>query len=605
MFSHVRPDPARGFFNLANPAYAAAMHDPLPYTRLQSGTAPAFSTDGRTLFYLRGAGLAQIWETSLDDGAHRPLTAHDERVSQVRRAPHDDRLVYAIDAGGDERHQLWLLDNGAARPLTAAPDTFHGCGAWTPDGARIAFTANDRDAAHFDVLTIDVATGVCERLMHGTHEAAIGAWSKDGASVIVVQDRSTGDQRAFVLAAEGTSTPVPRAGATRYGSLRWDDGALMGLTNAGGREFMALARIDPVTGHAEPVFAPADRDVEAWSLSSAGVLATIENDRGYSVLRVGPRDTDRAAVEGLPPGLGADLAWSPGGERLAFSFTAPTLPPGLWLWEDGAIRPLWQPDCPLPVRDFALVEWTSFDGRPIPGWFATPPGPAPASGWPAVVWVHGGPAAQTRANFRADMQALLHQGYAVLMPNVRGSTGYGRACMDADDVERRLDSVHDLAAGHAWLIRQPGIDPARIAVVGQSYGGYMVLAAITEYPALWRCAIDFYGIADYATLLDATGPWRKAHRAAEYGDPIRHRALFDRISPIRHIGRVQAPLLVLHGKRDPRVAIGESEQIVAALRARNATVIYEVFDYAGHGFVRPDDKARVSQAVAGFLARFL
>ena len=112
-----------------------------------------------------------------------------------------------------------------------------------------------------------------------------------------------------------------------------------------------------------------------------------------------------------------------------------------------------------------------------------------------------------------------------------------------DDVERRLDSVHDLAAGQAWLIRQPGIDPARVAVMGQSYGGYMVLAAITEYPALWRCAIDFYGIADFATLLEATGPWRKAHRAAEYGDPVRHRALFDRISPIHHAGRIQAPLL--------------------------------------------------------------
>ena len=206
------------------------------------------------------------------------------------------------------------------------------------------------------------------------------------------------------------------------------------------------------------------------------------------------------------------------------------------------------------MRAFGLVEWTSFDGLAVPGGSRCRTGRRRTAGWPAVVWVHGGPAAQARADFRADMQALLAQGYAVLMPNVRGSTGYGRAVMDADDVEKRLDSVHDLAAGRAWLAAQPGIDPARIAVMGQSYGGYMVLAAVTEYPELWRCAIDFYGIADFGTLLAATGPWRRAHRAAEYGDPVRHRALFDRISPIRHVDRIRVPMLVLHGTRDPRVA---------------------------------------------------
>jgi dipeptidyl aminopeptidase/acylaminoacyl peptidase len=133
----------------------------------------------------------------------------------------------------------------------------------------------------------------------------------------------------------------------------------------------------------------------------------------------------------------------------------------------------------------------------------------------------------------------------------------------------------------------------------------MVLAAVTEYPDLWRCAIDFYGIADFETLLASTGPWRRAHRAAEYGDPARHRALFDRISPIRHVDRIRVPMLVLHGTRDPRVAIGESEQIVAALRERQRPVSYEVFDYAGHGFVRAGDKARAYQAVAAFLSRHL
>ena len=584
--------------------------DPTAYTAIEAASSPAFSCDGRTLFHLRGAGLAQVWALDLDTGASRQLTRLDERVALLRRAPGDDRLIFGIDAGGDERQQLWLLDGEEARPLTDAPRVIHGFGAWSPDGARISLTANDRDEAHFDVLVLDLGTGARTRLWQGTHEATLGAWHPSGTRLVALRERSSGDIRPVVLHlatdGPGAEQPVPRTQPTRYASLRWDGEALMGLTDAGGRDWMALCRIDPETGDATPVFTPPGRDVEAWALAPGGaLLATVENDRGYAILRVGPLDAERPAAA-LPPGVVQDLAWSPDGKALAFAMATPTQPMGLFLWRDGEVRPVWVPACDLPVQDFHLVEWPGADGRPVPGWLALPPGPAPAGGHPVLVWVHGGPAAQARATFRPDMQALLAQGYAVLMPNVRGSTGYGRAAMESDDQDLRLDSVHDLAAGGRWLAAQGVADaavvnPGRIGVMGQSYGGYMVLAAATEYPELWRTAIDFYGIADFSTLLAATGPWRRAHRADEYGDPVRHRALFDRISPIRHASRIQAPLLVLHGTRDPRVAITESEQIVAALRARGHSVTYEVFDYAGHGFVRPDDRVRVFAAVAAHL----
>ena len=577
------------------------MLDPRDYTTIEGASAPAFSVDGRTLFHLRGSGTAQVWALDLERGASWQLTDHDERVSLLRRAPGDDRLVYMIDAGGDERHQIWLWEDGVSRALTEAPGVIHGFGAWSPDGLRISLTANDRDAGHFDLVAMEVAGGAWVRLMEGVHEAVAGGWSADGARVLVTQDRSAGDQRPFVVGVDGLVEAMPRRGAMRFASLRWDGAGLLGLVEVDG--FVALCRIDAGSGVVEAEYVAAGRDVEAWSLSSGGVLATVENDRGYSVLRVGPRDTERAVVD-LPEGVVSDLAWASDG-RLAFALTGPMRPSGLWVWQNGAARAVWEPGCAVTVRNFELVGWTSFDGMGVPGWFAMPDGTPPALGWPAVVWVHGGPASQARANFRADMQWLLANGYAVLMPNVRGSTGYGRAVMDADDIERRLDSVHDLAAGRAWLAAQPRIDPARIAVMGQSYGGYMVLAAVTEYSALWRCAVDLYGIADFGTLLEATGPWRRGHRAAEYGDPVRHRALFDRISPIRHVDRIRVPMLVLHGTRDPRVAFSESEQVVGALRARGRAVEFEVFDYAGHGFVRAADKVRVYAAVAGFLARHL
>ena len=304
------------------------MIDPAAYARLESAAAAAFSHDGRRLFHLRGAGLQQIWELELDSGKARQLTFHDERVSVLRRAPGDDRVAYLIDAGGDERHQVWLLDGGASRALTTDPGVVHGLGAWSPDGARLSITANDRDEAHFDVLMLDVATGERARLFEGTHEATVGAWAADGRMVAVL-DRRTGDQRP-VIVSEASAEPLPRTTAARYSSLRWDGGALLGLCDAG-REFVALCRVG-LDGGITVEYAPEARDVEAWTLSGGGVLATVENDRGYSVLRVGPRFAEREVVA-LPPGVVADLAWSADG-RLAFAFSAPTRPGGLWVWEE-------------------------------------------------------------------------------------------------------------------------------------------------------------------------------------------------------------------------------------------------------------------------------
>jgi dipeptidyl aminopeptidase/acylaminoacyl peptidase len=591
------------------------------WAAIGSATAPSFSRDGGTIFHLRAtggnAGLAQAWAMDADGANARRLSDHDEKVAILRRAPTDDRLIWGIDAGGDERQQLWLLEpGGTPRPLTAAPVAIHDFGAFSPDGARIAYAANDRDETVFDVLVMDLAGGAPVRLWQGPGILAVTAWRADGGALAVIHDHATSDQRLYLLPTDGGApAEVPHAAPTRYAAVRWtaDGDALLGLTDAGGANFMRLCRIDPASGAVEPVFAAAGRDVEAWALAADGVqLATIENDRGYAVLRAGALGTERPAVGGLPAGIVADLAWSADSSTLAFTAQGPTTPAGIWLWRDGAVRPVFQPD---PIAEAGLdpagfvaptlVEWPSFDGLRIPAWYALPATPPPAGGYPAVVWVHGGPSSQTRANFRPDMQMLLALGYAVLMPNIRGSTGYGRATMEADEFELRPDCLRDLEAGHAWLAARPEIDAARIAVMGQSYGGWVVLAAITLQPALWRAAIDYYGISDYATLLATTGRWRWQHRAREYGFPGTHDALFAAISPLRHVANVQAPLLVLHADRDPRVPMSESDQFVAALAERQHPVRYERIAYAGHGFLRADHRRRAHAAVAAHLAAHL
>ncbi len=578
-------------------------HEPEAFVTIGAATSPSFSRDGETLFHLRGSGLPQVWALNLATGADRQLTSHDEKVAFIRRSPVDDRLIYGTDRGGDERQQLLLLDGDAEpRELTANPASIHDFGAWSPDATKIVYTANERDEAHFDVYIQDVASGVRQCVYQGDNIVTVSGFRSDAAKLAMLNDRGYGDISLLVLDV-ATSETQEVAEPTNWQSVRWasDGRTLLALTDLDGSNFLRLCRIDPATGAYIVVYAADDRDVEAWSLSSNGsTLATVENDRGYAVLRVGLLDSERPIVTGLPRGVVTDLAWSPDGSTLAFSTAAPTEPPSLWLWRDGSARVVWRPEATLDFVDLELVEWPSFDGSRIPGWLALPRGQRPAAGYPAVVWVHGGPVGQTRPNFRPDIQMLLAQGFAVLMPNVRGSSGYGRAYTESDDVHHRLDSVTDLAHGRAWLATHPAIDAERIGIMGQSYGGFMVMSAITEHPELWRAAVNYYGIADFVTLLAGTGPWRRNHRAAEYGDPEHDAELFARISPIHRVERIRAPVLIAHGSRDPRVPMGESDQFVTALQERQKKVSYETFDYAGHGFIRPDDRRRIYRAVAEF-----
>jgi dipeptidyl aminopeptidase/acylaminoacyl peptidase len=431
----------------------------------------------------------------------------------------------------------------------------------------------------------------------------------------VIEDHSSADSRLWIMdATTGVTRALPRTAPARFASVRWveNGAALMGLS-AAGADMMRLCRIDTESGASTVVFEAEGRDVEAWSLSpDETMLATIENDRGYAVLRVGRAGHERPVVAGLSPGIVADLNWSPDSATLAFTVEGPTTPPDIWMWRDSAAAPVPREDPLLPSgidRDSliepALVEWVSFDGLRISGWYAEPRGRTPARGFPAVMWVHGGPAMQTRANFRPDIQMLLSQGFAVLMPNARGSTGYGRAFMLADEVEKRPDVMEDLATGRAWLATQPNVDPTRIGIMGQSYGGWAVLAAVTLQPELWKAAVDYYGIADFVTLLERTSPWRRDHRAREYGFPGTNDELFQQISPIHHVDHVVAPMLLLHGDRDPRVPIYESERFSEALALRQKKVTYERFAYAGHGFIRPDHRRRAYASVAAHFREHL
>jgi dipeptidyl aminopeptidase/acylaminoacyl peptidase len=254
----------------------------------------------------------------------------------------------------------------------------------------------------------------------------------------------------------------------------------------------------------------------------------------------------------------------------------------------------------------ALVEpverrFPSFDGLEISGFLFLPRVPTRS----CVVVVHGGPEAQYRPGFDSFVQLLVARGHAVFAPNVRGSTGYGRAFTKLDDGRKRMDSVRDLAAVHDHLVRTGVAAADRIAVTGGSYGGFMTLAALTHQPELWAAGVDIVGIAHFGTFLKNTSAYRQRHRAAEYGDPVADAAFFEETAPLRLADRIRVPLMVIQGKNDPRVPASEAEQIVAAARKNGVEVEYLLFENEGHGLSRLENRIEAFGRAADFLDRVL
>jgi dipeptidyl aminopeptidase/acylaminoacyl peptidase len=601
-----------------------ARYDFERFLNIRSAYGPDFLPDGRVTFITNITGLPQLWAVAAPGAWPTQLTFAPERILYARAAPDGSRMIVGSDAGGDEHVQLALFDPASAtvRALTSEPARIHTFGCWSPDGRRIAFAANTRDAPFFDIYTLalDDAGAAPVRVYQQDGSNTAVAWAPDGSALIVsAADRSLNNDLYLVPLDGGAPRLLtPHAGDAVYQHVDWaPDGGSLYLTSDAGRERAALMRFDLATGEWATLAAPAwDVDDCALSPDGARLVYTVNVD-GYSELHLlelaGGRDT---LAPNLPAGVvsytgssamsyAPGLTWAPDSRRLAFNFSSPTRPLNIWTWDldSDRVAPLTAGGLDaLPAATLAtpeLIRYPTFDGRDVPAFFT--PAPDGAGPGPCVVIVHGGPEGQTRPTFDPVLQYFAHRGYAVLAPNVRGSTGYGREYTHLDDVRLRMDSVRDLAAAAEWLRASGRVDPRRIAVMGGSYGGFMTLAAVTAYPDLWAAGVDIVGIANFVTFLEHTGPWRRKLRESEYGSLEADREFLAGISPIRFVDRITAPMIVIHGANDPRVPVGEAEQIVASLRARNHPVEYLRFADEGHGVVKLHNRLVAYPAIAAFL----
>ncbi len=368
---------------------------------------------------------------------------------------------------------------------------------------------------------------------------------------------------------------------------------------------MRLARLDLPTLDLT-YLTPDDWDVESVKLSRDGRwLVAGRNVDGYSDFVLFSGKGRRVPGPQIPRGIFGGFDFSPDSRRLAFTLVGPDRNADVWTLDlpDGEPRRLTRSSTAgIPSSTFRrprLVRYPTFDEREIPALFYEPDEDSTA---PVVVNVHGGPEGQSRPAFAPVTQYLLDRGLGVFFPNVRGSTGYGKHFTHLDDVELRMDSVADLAHAARWLQEQ---GHERIAVMGGSYGGFMVLAAMTEYPELWSAGVDIVGIANMVTFLENTGSYRRALREPEYGSLEKNREFLESISPIHKAENIAAPLMVIHGKNDPRVPVGEAEQIVERVGKNGGIVEYLLYQDEGHGLAKLKNRLDAYPKIAAFLERHL
>lgn len=596
------------------------------FLNARSSYGPNVDVDGQCLYFLSDlTGVPALWSVELSTpGAWpEPLITGLDRVQVAHPSPVTGRLAISADVGGAERTQIFLLEERGHLPrrLTPQDDAIYLFGGWHPDAKTLALSSNERDALYFDVELLNTETHERRTLWQADATCYADAFSPDGRSLLVRRIDTPSDQAVFVLDVQSGSMTRLTAGGTPavYENLSWShDGRQVLAISDVGREFRALVTIDTATGQMQPVVAP-PCDVDTFAVSPNGQLLIYTLNRGgVSEVRLreladgGDRRIDLSAGQAhdgyrwVPT-----FSWLPDSSAAAFAFSEPTSPADVFLVrvDTGDVERVtrsWRAGLdPATLAPAELVDYPTFDGRKIPAFvFAPPHAPRDGTG-AALFFVHGGPESQTRAVFNPIIQYLAHRGLTVIAPNVRGSSGYGREYLTLDDVEKRLDSVRDLAAGAAWAVKSGLAHPKRIAVMGGSYGGFMVLAALTEHPDLWAAGVDIVGIANFVTFLERTGPWRRHLREAEYGSLEHHRELLERISPIHKADQIVAPLFVVHGANDPRVPIHEAEQLVGRLRELGRPVEYLRYENEGHGLAKLANKLDAYPKIADFLDRHL
>lgn len=588
------------------------------------GDAVSFSPDGTQLAVINNrSGQYNIWLQPIDGGEQTQLTFYtDNAVRDLAWSPDGKQILYTADYQGNEKHQLFLLPaaGGAAEALTDDPEVqyFLGDSPWSPNGMLIAYAGNDREPTAQDIIVREAPTGEIDRVVADGHVNFAGSWSPDNRYLLVADSRSNLEILPKLLDVqngelEDLADPNDLDN-DRPGPWALDGSGFWMITDRGS-EHDWLGFFDLATRQTIPVAQP-DWSVEVVTVSKDSKwLVWSVNEGGYSRVHVLNRETnEQKELTELPggalPPFGGGLYLSPDNTDLVVKLVTSTKPNELYVvdLETGEAHQLTDSRKKaideLLLVEPELVEIDAFDGRTIAALLFKPHGDGP---FPAVLSIHGGPEAQERPSYayRGFYQFLLSRGIAVLAPNIRGSSGYGKSYQKLIHGDLGGDDVKDFEACAQYLQSLPWVRGDRIGVFGGSYGGFAVLTCVSRLPNYWAAAVDIVGPSNLVTLVRSFPPtWREIAKGT-FGDPDIEEADMLRRSPITYVDQIVTPLYVIQGANDPRVVQAESDTIVEKLRARGVDVKYDIYPDEGHGFTKVENDIKAMRDSGQFFVDHL
>jgi dipeptidyl aminopeptidase/acylaminoacyl peptidase len=595
------------------------------YLNARQATPLGWSPQGQLLIATRFGDVDQLHLVDQAGGARRQLTFLHEPIAEAAFSPDPARnaYVYLKDVGGNENTQLYYqrLGEPAAKLLTDGK-SMNGAPRWSNSGREVAFFSTARDGRSYDIDIVDPETGTLPHLaLAGDSSGAAWSvldWSPDDSKLLVLKAVSSDEGYLYVVdLSSGQKRKVDPAAAKVgiAGAKFTRDGQGVYFISDRDGEFARLRYMNLYTNEKTVISGHIPWDIEELAISRDGhYLAYVSNEAGAGKLNLLDLRThqDLTPPRLRVPGVIGSLSFDAEGTRLSFGFAAPNQPRDAYVLDIAQNRlQAWtlSEAGPVDLGKFVtprLAEFPTFDredgkARQIPLYIYEPTTPGPH---PVLILLHGGPESQFRPGFDPWIQYVVNElGFAVIAPNVRGSSGYGKTYMALDNGMLREDAVKDVGAMLVWIGLQRAFDGKHVVVAGGSYGGYLTLATLVNYSDRLRGGVDVAGIGDFVSFLTNTAPYRQAQRRAEYGDERdpAMRSFLRRISPLTNADRITRPLLVVHGKNDPRVPLSEAEQIVNKLRAKDREVWYLLAADEGHGYRKKQNRDAYYATFAQFL----
>jgi dipeptidyl aminopeptidase/acylaminoacyl peptidase len=616
-----------GIFVMALAVAASADNKPVTRYSIEDFLATTnmrgadFSPDGRKILVSSDrSGIYNAYAVPVDGGEPVALT-HSTTDAILAEAwyPKDERFIYVSDRGGNELNHVYVqAPDGSVRDATPGDSLKAMFTGWAFDEQSFFVQTNERDRRYFDLYEVDPETLQRKLVYQNDTGYELADISRDERWLAFGKINGEHDSDVYLYDRQKSTMQLL---TSHQGQVVWEaaefapDGHSLYLITNEGREFAALVKQDLTSGERTAVEQP-DWDVSNATFSHSGkyLVVAINND-ARTEIRVYDAATHTAVkLPKLPDGDLTSVRFDDRDTHMAFYLNGSRAPSNLFVSDlgGGKSRQLTQNLSPkIDPRDLVdaeVVRFASYDGVQIPGLLYKPKDAGASAKVPALVYVHGGPGGQTRLGYSGLIQYLVNHGYAVYGINNRGSSGYGKTFFKLDDRKHGEADLDDCVTSKALLVKTGWVDPARIGILGGSYGGYMVLAAMAFRPQEFAVGVDLFGVANWVRTLESIPKWWESQRQALYeemGDPATDGEYLKRISPLFHAGNIQRPLLVLQGANDPRVLKVESDEMVAAAKANGATVEYLTFDDEGHGFRNKKNQLTGYSAILEFCDKYL